>query len=198
MSVSQEAVLGPDTSTNRLTRDLLRFLGSSAGSQIVAWQLHEAGHYLAGMVLGGDQTFRLTAVQYHGSLTGLEQLFLHASGVVATLVIAMVALIYLVRSTPQPALLLVSFVYANAFLRVQPMLPALFGGSIRYQDEYYMATSVGVSPQLVGLVSLVTFGSIFLTAIYHSGSHKLLKLILFIMASGMSVVIMNALSRSLF
>jgi hypothetical protein len=176
--------------------NLLVFFLISIGTQIIAYQVHEFGHYLVGMILGVEQRFMLTGVM-HGELTSSNQALYSLAGPAITFVLAIVSLI-LLMSSKKSKFYLLSFIYANTLLRIQPMVDSLISKNIQYQDEYKIAKSIGISGQLLCIISLVIFSGIFATAIYYSGKKKLLKIIVFIFASGVAAVIINSLGSMLF
>jgi len=176
--------------------NLLIFFLISIGAQIIAYQVHEFGHYLVGMILGIEQRFVLTGVM-HEELTNLHQALHSSGGLVATLVLAVISLVLLISSKKSNSYLL-SFVYANTLLRIQPMVDSLVSKNMQYQDEYKVAESIGISGQLLCIISLVIFSAIFATAIYYSGKKKILKIIVFIFASGVAAIIINSLGSMLF
>ena len=176
--------------------NLLIFFLISIGTQIIAYQVHEFGHYLVGMILGIEQRFVLTGVM-HEELTNLHQALHSSGGLVVTLVLALISLILLISSKKSNSYLL-SFVYANTLLRIQPMVDSLVSKNMQYQDEYKIAESVEIPGQLLCIISLVIFSAIFATAIYYSGKKKMLKVIVFIFASGVAAIIINTLGSVLF
>ena len=176
--------------------NLLMFFLISLGAQIVAYQVHEFGHYLVGMIFGIEQRFVLTGIM-HEELSGLHQALYSLGGPVITFVLAVLSLILLISSKKENYYLL-SFVYANTLLRIQPMVDSLISNSIQYQDEYKIAKSLGLSGQLLCIISLVVFSAIFAAAVYYSGKKKILKVILFIVASGVAAIIINSLGKMLF
>jgi hypothetical protein len=176
--------------------NLLIFFLISLGAQIVAYQVHEFGHYLVGMIFGIEQRFVLTGIM-HEELSGLHQALYSLGGPVITFVLAVLSLILLISSKKENYYLL-SFVYANSLLRIQPMADSLISKSIQYQDEYKIAKSLGMSGQLLCIISLVVFSAIFAAAICYSGKRKILKVILSIFASGAAAIIINNLAKMLF
>lgn len=176
--------------------NLLVFFLISTGAQIVAYQVHEFGHYLIGMILGVEQRFVLTGVM-HGELTNSHQALYSLAGPAITFILAVISLILLISSRKSNSYLL-SFVYANTLLRIQPMADSLVSKNIQYQDEYKIAESIGIPGQLLCIISLVIFLGIFATAIYYSGKNKILKIIVFIFASGVAAVTINSLGSMLF
>lgn len=177
---------------NFFQNDLMKFFGFSIIAQIIAYQAHELGHFLVGLFMGIEQRYVLTGV-FHSELSANQQLLHSLGGPVVTLIFSIIALLYLINSKKVNSFL-VALVYGNAFLRIQPMVQGLITGKMSYQDEAKIAHGLGLSPTMLGLISLIIFLIIFIVGFFNSGKKKLFKVPIFIVGSGLSAFIISSLA----
>ncbi len=180
----------------------IRFFLFTVLMQTAAFELHELGHYFVGICLGLSQKFIMTGVIVNDYMNNTQKILHGLGGPVVSLILATLFLFLFLKykkslNTSLTSLLLAA-VYANTFLRILPMATNLLSDSIKFQDEYKIATLLGLPGISLCITSLIIFSAIFITSFVNSGNNKIIKFIVFFIGCAFTGISINIIASLIF
>ena len=153
---------------------LSRFLLLCALASVVAFELHEIGHFILGSLTGLDLEFKVTYVE--GPTSGMTQaqaLLFNLGGPLTTFSLAIAALV-LARRRGRFAEAFLALSVANSWLRIWAMVRALSHHQT-FQDEYKIAALLDLPGGGVAAASLLVAIVLFVLAIASAPNHRLAR-----------------------